>query len=431
MEKINKKISLLEKTLMEMQKEITTIKNSTYNTNATNSLNVSNNFVNKNNMSIKINREILHKPKNLFKISKNYFQLTEKEKYFPKEKKLIKNTHSFNLNKKGLNIYNNIFVNSDNSINNNRDKEYETIEKNTGTKNIDNNNKMNNKSSKNIKNNKNQYKTNNNKQSTNLFRNNINTNGIGNLKLFNKSASKKLIKTCKNSKSSIFQINKNNKKNQKDIDFEKMNNNYLVNNEDIHYQNKIHFPMKNYFPQEEYKYNYSNNVNSEQTSTEERNNIKLNEYLSFNQKNKSHKKQSYLHKNIFQKEKNIKIYSQILNIIGDESINNLISKSSLFDKYGTKGFNKYINNNGFHLSKNNLDDTANYLNEYKKYIISLDKVDELDKQIKIYKLMCNKLIKLTNINDYEQLIEDIDYKLKKNSKNKNILEKVKKFLKVY
>ena len=428
MEKINKKISLLEKTLMEMQKEITTIKNSTYNTNATNSLNVSNNFVNKNNMSIKINREILHKPKNLFKISKNYFQLTEKEKYFPKEKKLIKNTHSFNLNKKGLNIYNNIFVNSDNSINNNRDKEYETIKQNTSTKNIDDNNKINNKSSKN---NKNQYKANNNKQSTNLFRNNINTNGIGNLKLFNKSASKKLIKTCKNSKSSIFQINKNNKKNQKDIDFEKMNNNNLINNEDIHYQNKIHFPLKNYFPQEEYKYNYSNNVNSEQTSTEERNNIKLNEYLSFNQKNKSHKKQSYLHKNIFQKEKNIKIYSQILNIIGDESINNLISKSSLFDKYGTKGFNKYINNNGFHLLKNNFDDTANYLNEFKKYIISLDKEDELDKQIKIYKLMCNKLIKMTNINDYEQLIEDIDYKLKKNSKNKNILEKVRKFLKVY
>ena len=428
MEKINKKISLLEKTLMEMQKEITTIKNSTYNTNATNSLNVSNNFANKNNMSIKINREILHKPKNLFKISKNYFQLTEKEKYFPKEKKLIKNTHSFNLNKKGLNIYNNIFVNSDNSINNNRDKEYETIKQNTSTKNIDDNNKINNKSSKN---NKNQYKANNNKQSTNLFRNNINTNGIGNLKLFNKSASKKLIKTCKNSKSSIFQINKNNKKNQKDIDFEKMNNNNLINNEDIHYQNKIHFPLKNYFPQEEYKYNYSNNVNSEQTSTEERNNIKLNEYLSFNQKNKSHKKQSYLHKNIFQKEKNIKIYSQILNIIGDESINNLISKSSLFDKYGTKGFNKYINNNGFHLLKNNFDDTANYLNEFKKYIISLDKEDELDKQIKIYKLMCNKLIKMTNINDYEQLIEDIDYKLKKNSKNKNILEKVRKFLKVY
>jgi len=428
MEKINKKISLLEKTLMEMQKEITTIKNSTYNTNATNSLNVSNNFANKNNMSIKINREILHKPKNLFKISKNYFQLTEKEKYFPKEKKLIKNTHSFNLNKKGLNIYNNIFVNSDNSINNNRDKEYETIKQNTSTKNIDDNNKINNKSSKN---NKNQYKANNNKQSTNLFRNNINTNGIGNLKLFNKSASKKLIKTCKNSKSSIFQINKNNKKNQKDIDFEKMNNNNLINNEDIHYQNKIHFPLKNYFPQEEYKYNYSNNVNSEQTSTEERNNIKLNEYLSFNQKNKSYKKQSYLHKNIFQKEKNIKIYSQILNIIGDESINNLISKSSLFDKYGTKGFNKYINNNGFHLLKNNFDDTANYLNEFKKYIISLDKEDELDKQIKIYKLMCNKLIKMTNINDYEQLIEDIDYKLKKNSKNKNILEKVRKFLKVY
>ena len=38
---------------------------------------------------------------------------------------------------------------------------------------------------------------------------------------------------------------------------------------------------------------------------------------------------------------------------------------------------------------------------------------------------------MTNVNDYEQLIEDINYKLKKNSKNKNILEKAKNILKVY
>ena len=150
-----------------------------------------------------------------------------------------------------------------------------------------------------------------------------------------------------------------------------------------------------------------------------------------NQRNKTQKKNSHFHKNFFKKEKNIKIYSQILNILGDESINDLISKSSLFDKYGTQGFNEFIINNEFNRSKNNLDDTVKYLNEYKKYLISLDKENEIDEQIKLNKSICNKLIKMTNVNDYEQLIEDINYKLKKNSKNKNILEKAKNILKVY
>ena len=432
MEKISQKISFLEKTLIEMQRDLTNIKNSTYNTNATNSLNASNNFTNINNKSIKTNRESFHKPKNLFKLSKNYFQLTEKEKYFPKEKKLKKNIHSFNLNKKGLNIYNNIFVNSDNSIINNND-EYETIKQTVYNKIIDNNNIK--KNSKNKSKNKNQKscynnnKINNNKKLNNILKNNITS--LGNLKLFNKSNSKKTIKTCKNSSSSLFQIKKNNNINQRYFDFEKMNLNNKVNNEDIHYKNKKLYNNINYFPQEEYKYNYSINANTNQTSLEESNDIKINEYLTLNQRNKTQKKNSHFHKNFFQKEKNIKIYSQILNILGDESINDLISKSSLFDKYGTQGFNEFIINNEFNISKNNLDDTAKYLNEYKKYLISLDKENEIDEQIKLNKSICNKLIKMTNVNDYEQLIEDIDYKLKKNSKNKNILEKAKNILKVY
>ena len=431
MEKISQKISFLEKTLIEMQRDLTNIKNSTYNTNATNSLNASNNFTNINNKSIKTNRESFHKPKNLFKLSKNYFQLTEKEKYFPKEKKLKKNIHSFNLNKKGLNIYNNIFVNSDNSIINNND-EYETIKQTVYNKIIDNNNIK--KNSKNKSKNKNQKsccnnKITNNKKINNILKNNITS--LGNLKLFNKSNSKKTIKTCKNSSSSLFQIKKNNNINQRYFDFEKMNLNNKVNNEDIHYKNKNLYNNINYFPQEEYKYNYSINANTNQTSLEESNDIKINEYLTLNQRNKTQKKNSHFHKNFFQKEKNIKIYSQILNILGDESINDLISKSSLFDKYGTQGFNEFIINNEFNISKNNLDDTAKYLNEYKKYLISLDKENEIDEQIKLNKSICNKLIKMTNVNDYEQLIEDIDYKLKKNSKNKNILEKAKNILKVY
>ena len=432
MEKISQKISFLEKTLIEMQRDLTNIKNSTYNTNATNSLNASNNFTNINNKSIKTNRESFHKPKNLFKLSKNYFQLTEKEKYFPKEKKLKKNIHSFNLNKKGLNIYNNIFVNSDNSIINNND-EYETIKQTVYNKIIDNNNIK--KNSKNKSKNKNQKscynnnKINNNKKLNNILKSNITS--LGNLKLFNKSNSKKTIKTCKNSSSSLFQIKKNNNINQRYFDFEKMNLNNKVNNEDIHYKNKNLYNNINYFPQEEYKYNYSINANTNQTSLEESNDIKINEYLTLNQRNKTQKKNSHFHKNFFQKEKNIKIYSQILNILGDESINNLISKSSLFDKYGTPGFNEFIINNEFNISKNNLDDTVKYLNEYKKYLISLDKENEIDEQIKLNKSICNKLIKMTNVNDYEQLIEDINYKLKKNSKNKNILEKAKNILKVY
>ena len=432
MEKISQKISFLEKTLIEMQRDLTNIKNSTYNTNATNSLNASNNFTNINNKSIKTNRESFHKPKNLFKLSKNYFQLTEKEKYFPKEKKLKKNIHSFNLNKKGLNIYNNIFVNSDNSIINNND-EYETIKQTVYNKIIDNNNiKKNSKNKSKNKKQKSCYNNNkitNNKKLNNILKSNITS--LGNLKLFNKSNSKKTIKTCKNSSSSLFQIKKNNNINQRYFDFEKMNLNNKVNNEDIHYKNKNLYNNINYFPQEEYKYNNSINANTNQTSFEESNDIKINEYLTLNQRNKTQKKNSHFHKNFFQKEKNIKIYSQILNILGDESINDLISKSSLFDKYGTQGFNEFIINNEFNISKNNLDDTAKYLNEYKKYLISLDKENEIDEQIKLNKSICNKLIKMTNVNDYEQLIEDIDYKLKKNSKNKNILEKAKNILKVY
>ena len=434
MEKISQKISFLEKTLIEMQRDLTNIKNSTYNTNATNSLNASNNFTNINNKSIKTNRESFHKPKNIFKLSKNYFQLTEKEKYFPKEKKLKKNIHSFNLNKKGLNIYNNIFVNSDSSINNINNDEYETIKQNVNNKIINNNNiKNNSKNNIKKKNQKSCYdnKINNNEKLNNIFRNNIITTSSGKLKLFNKSNTKNIIKTCKNSNSSLFHIKKNNNINQRYFDFENMDLKNKINNEDIKYKNKNLYNIINYFPQEEYKYNYSLNTNTNQTFTEENNDIKINDYLTLNQKNKTQKKNSCFHKNFFQREKNIKIYSQLLNILGDESINDLISKSSLFDKYGTKGFNKYMINNEFNTSKNNSDDTAKYLNEYKKYLISLGKEDELDEQIKLYKSITNKLIKMTNVNDYEQLIEDIDYKLKKNSKNKNLLEKAKNTLEVY
>ena len=296
MESLNKKISKLEKALTEMKRELTTIKNSAYNTNATNSLNVSHN--NKNNTTLKTNRENIQKAKNILKLSKNYFQLADKEKVFPNEKKLVKNTHSFNLSKKGLNIYNNIFLNSDNK--NTIEEKYKTIEKEQNDEFIDYSNqnrikydlilgedkKVNNyikinddninKSFKDHFRNKNQdlffnYKLNNQKIFKRYFTNNISINKIGkknSFNSFNKKSSKKLIKYEINPNSTLFHIKK--KKKIKDKNFEDLiNNKYIENNEektDSYERKKIReskkmSKIKYYIPQEKYKYNYSNQNN--------------------------------------------------------------------------------------------------------------------------------------------------------------------------
>ena len=119
----------------------------------------------------------------------------------------------------------------------------------------------------------------------------------------------------------------------------------------------------------------------------------------------------------------IDIYSQILNIIGEDSINNIIKKSNLFDKYGYNGFKKYINNKDF-----NLEDSSNYLLKYKNHISLLGKRDELNEQINIYKQICYKLIKMANSSDLNKLMEEINIKIRKNTDNKTILEKAKNIL---
>ena len=463
MESINKKISKLENALTEMKREITTIKNSTYNTNATNSLNVSHNNHNKNNFTLKTNRENFHKAKNILKLSKNYFQLADKEKYFPNEKKLVKNTHSFNLSKKGLNIYNNIFLNSDNKSK--IDDKYKTIEKEQINEFIDCNNhnrikydlilgedkKINdciknnddiiNKSFKDNFRNKNQdlffnYKINNQKIFKRYFSNNISINKSGKMNSFNKKSSKKLNKLEKNPNSLLFHIKK--KKNRKDKSFEDLiNNKGIENNKDISdsfenkniKENRKITKIKYYIPQEEYKYNYSNKYNSKssyKSSLDE--NADYSNYLQF-KRNDNNTKNNKMEKS--QKEKIIKEYSQILNILGDKSINNMISKSNLFDKYGSRGFDHFIINNGYTVSKNNLDNIFKYLTEYKNYISSIGKKDELGEEIQTYNLLCNKLIKMADINDINELIEDVNFKIRKNSNNKNMLEKVKNILNAY
>lgn len=466
MERITKKISYIEQTLSEMKKEISNIKNSNYNTNATNSLNVSNNFTNKNTLTLKTNREMLNQAKNILKLSKNYFQLTDKEKYFPKEKKLVKNMHSFNLNKKGLNIYNNIFVNSESKSND--DDKYKTIEEeenkeivdvknknkselnlifaenekesfNNDIKKNDNNkdNKMNNKNKDDFRKENqdlfNNYKLNNRKIFKKYFSNNILSNKIDE-KTFNKTNYNNHNKYYKNSKSSLFHIEK--KKIKQTYNFEYLiNNKNFKNSEDISCSNegktnKVLNAKKNsnnnkYMPQEEFKYNYPNpNTFRNPYQIIQDENIDINNNLAY-YKNKTNKTPNFQNENI------TKSYSQMLNILGDESINNLISKSNLFDKYGSEGFENFIHNMGYNISKNNMENMSKNLNEYKNYIYSIGKRDELGEKIKSYKSMCNKLIKMTNINVINQMIEDIDFKLRKNSNNKNMLEKIKGILNDY
>ena len=202
MEKISKNILDIEKALSEMKNEITNIKSSTYNTNSTNSLNISNNIHNKINER---NKGKFQNYKNNLKLSKNYFQLAEKEKYFPNQKNLLKNTQSFSLNKKGFNIYNNIFLNSNRNKNIKNDdykapeKQEELSEINFGT------------ISKNLKSNlisKENKKINNHKLFKRYFTSkhiNINNNKANkearNIKSFNTITSKKLNKYNKSLKS--------------------------------------------------------------------------------------------------------------------------------------------------------------------------------------------------------------------------------------
>ena len=109
----------------------------------------------------------------------------------------------------------------------------------------------------------------------------------------------------------------------------------------------------------------------------------------------------------------------------------MISKSNLFDKYGSRGFGHFIINNGYTVVKNNLDNIHKYLTEYKNYISSIGKKDELGEEIQTYNLLCNKLIKMADNNDINELIEDVNFKIHKNSNNKNMLEKVKNILNAY
>jgi len=513
MEKINKKITYIEKTLNKMRKEISSIKNTTYNKKATNSYNNRNYFINKNYSMNTIKGNLLNNKKQY--TPKNYFKLTEKEKkyYENKNKKEYKSQNSSVQNKKGLNIYNNIIdwsteknnneiTNTDNDkIKNNIEQKTKTIYNNNDNDNDndnDNNNDMNKckkfnrmsilneEISKNINNNS--FENNFGYESHNLFFDyNYNGENEGRNRVFSNIMRKNKSEN-KDKKSNNFTneqqnlINKSNKILTKKIYNKLYNLKYdNIKNEN----NKIWNEFNNLINDDK---NYDTENKEDISNTNTNNNIEVsklkpnkrqiqdynsiinknigNEYYILNGNNKKYKKnkvnkfnlnnkyrnffvdENYKNNKDFNYKNNINhnhnnklfykyenneniddIYLEIMNILDGNPIDEINDKANLFDKYGSNGFEKYLNNQQNTTTSNTYNIYENLLN-YKKYISSLKIKNKYEyiKQINSYKNLCNKLLNITDSHSIQKIAENINYKLKRNQYNKNVLEKVKNIL---
>ena len=458
MEKINKKLFYIEKTLNKMKKEISTIKSLTNNTNTTNTLNNSINYINKN-CSMYINKDNYSKNKKI-NTFKNYFKLTKKEKKYYENKEKIKSAHSLNIKSKKTNINNHMIDYS--SINNNEDiffigndkNENNKKNKKRNSKELYNNKKFNRMSILNEEINENQkndssFENNFDFESHNIFFN-YNCNGR------NKCNSSVFSNVKKNT-----HINRKNNFNNFNMDCYKrmngsLNSKKYNDNYDIQkIKNKTCYDINNIINDNKDENNklrmYKNKKKTKNCNSLINKNIG-NEYHCFNEDEKSvlnndynlfHKYHNYIFEeneenndiqNYEKSENNEKLdekYSEILNILGGKSIEEINNKAILFDKYGNNGFKNYLNNNNIRYNssmKNSNVFFENLLN-YKKYIIKTSKTNiGCKKKINSYKILCKNLLNLGNGNNIQKIQEKINYKLKKNQHNKKLLEKIQNIL---
>ena len=476
MEKISKKISYIEKTINKMQKEITTIKK-TYNTNATNSFNNSSNYIHN---SAKMCKNKLLRSKKPYS-QKNYFQLSEKEKKYYGNKNRLENPHSFNIKKKQLNLNNHISdysFDTNNNVNNENEKNQENFGQNTKIRNDDKRfdrmsilrEEMNEK--KDI--NESIFENNFGFKSHNIFFNyNLNGENKRVNSVFSNFARKNKNEKRKNNYKNLSveehfnRTNKINKKTnaklyhfkQEDIEQSKNNtniyninnknndndNNYMQNSEDISFlksSNSYIEPIK--LKKNEKKILDSNSIKNKNlgnnyfilngnNQTFNKNN-ENNNYELYNKYNnlifdKNNNKENH---NYNQEENIEERYSEILNILGDYQTEEINNKAILFDKYGSMGFEQYLNNQKIINNSSIVDsnDIYGYLLRYKNFIESLRTKNEYNylKQINSYKNLCNKLLSEADSTKIQKLAKKINYKLEKNQHNKRVLEKIKNIL---
>ena len=468
MEKITKKISYIEKTINKMKKEINTIKN-TYNSNATNSFINNSNYINRS-TKISKNKQLKNQKLNF---KKNYFQLSEKEKKYYEDKKRMQNPHSFNIKKKKLNIYNHIIDYSIDTYNNDLNNENEKNSEIPKNERIQNNNndkrfsrmailqkEMNdNKDLNDIENNfgfesHNIYFNYNlngqNKRGngvlSNFTKKNMSENRKNNYK--NLSVEEHLNKSnkilAKKIKSKLYHFKKDDIKQDKNNNIIRDINNIINNDNDINYMknNEDIFSLKDSNTYNEVNKSNINDKRELDYNSIINNNLENDYYiLNGNNTNLNDNNNFYLYNNYNEKEnhknyesQNIEDqYSEIMNILGDSSkTKEIINKSILFDKYGTKGFVQYLNNQKI-INNSSIINSSNmhkYLFKYKNYIESFQAKNESKylKQINSYKNLCSKLLSEANSNKIQKLAEKINYKLEKTQHNKRVLENIKNIL---
>ena len=494
MERLNKKISHIEKALNKMSKEISSIKDLTKNTNSSNNINNSVNLYKKNSSMtfLKNNQKQIN--------SKNYFKLTDKEKRIYENRK-NKSPHSYHIKKKTqinndmmnyikkaetLNQNDGIICNTDiNNINDENEKYNSYNYKNKGINQskefsrisfinelMNENNKNNNenssiennfgfesqniffnynKSSKNKgvfnyrkqKNINNKIKKNKSENKKNTF-NNFSEEQINQINSMNYSMNKK--NRILNKKSNNLNINDFKKmQNRKYYDFNDLINencnNYIENSKNNFYIKKKGNKIKKNNSNSIFKLNKNISkdffgINSLLENNENENNneciLNNNKYSSTfdeiendlnNLKNRN--KNNEDNENIKEK------YLEIEYILGDANIEDINNKALLFDEFGSNGFQKFKNlidsQETIFNSENNI---YNYLQNYKEYIsfLKANKKYNYFKKLNSYKILCDKLLAITEGNNLEKISKKINNKLRKNENNKMILEKIKNIL---
>ena len=148
-------------------------------------------------------------------------------------------------------------------------------------------------------------------------------------------------------------------------------------------------------------------------------------------KNRNRKKNKIKNKKNEENENIKEKYLEIEYILEDTNIEDIYNKALLFDEFGSKGFQKFKNlidsEETIFNSENNI---YNYLQNYKDYITFLKTNKEYNyfKKMNSYKILCDKLMAITEGNNLKKISKKINNKLKKNENNKMILEKIKNIL---
>jgi hypothetical protein len=293
------------------------------------------------------------------------------------------------------------------------------------------------------KNTNNKIKKNKSENKKNTF-NNFSEEQISQINSMNYSMNKKSLILNKKSNNLNFNDYKN-IPNRKYYDFNDLINencnNYIENSKNNFYIKKKSNKIKKYNSNSIFKLNKNIkkdffDINSLFPNNENENN---NEYMLNNNKYSSTFDEIENDLNILknrnknnEENKNIKEkYLEIEYILEDTDIENINNKAFLFDEFGSNGFQKFKNlidsQETIFNSENNI---YNYLQNYKEYIsfLKANKKYNYFKKLNSYKILCDKLLAITEGNNLEKISKKINNKLRKNENNKMILEKIKNIL---